>query len=289
MNISITTASFPVDLQTLEEIKGLCNAAFEVDSHHHYENVLNIIAATDYESTGFFVLAYDDDTEELVGVASAIDVIGLHAYEWSILVAPMYRRIGIGTALASVVQEGFALRGAEGELARVVTDSPYGRTFIENLGYAYSFSEATLEAKAEEVQKKTDVAIRRYVNEHMELVELFSEAFGDLPEESAELIAYNTSTEGHILWVAHIGEKVVGTVTSAKEGDVQWVTALAVHPDFERRGIGTALLSWVKNHALQNGEHFVMLDVEIENNKALRVYERAGFLIVTQIDYFAKK
>lgn len=288
MNISITTASFPIDMQTLEEIKGLCNVAFEVDGYH-YENTLNMALATDYEAKGFFVLAYNDDTEELVGVASAIDVIGLQTYEWSMVVAPMYRRIGIGTALASVMQEGFAQRGAEGELALIVAGAPYGQTFMERMGYAYSFSEATLEAKAEALKKKTDVTIRRYENEHAALVEIFGEAFGDLPEESEELIAFNTSTEGRVLWIACLEEKVVGTVTSAKEGDVQWVTALAVHPDFEGQGIGTALLAWIKDYAFQNGEHFVMLDVEIENEKALRVYEKVGFLTTMQIDYFAKK
>lgn len=288
MNISIITASFPVDVETIAEIKQLCNEAALTDNLH-YETVLNFAAFSSYEVKGFVVLAYDDDTNELVGVASATDILGLHTYEWSIVVAPMYRKVGIGSALVAVVRDGFTQRGFDGELALVVEGSPYGRTFIERLGYHYSFSESTLEAKAEEVQLDERVAIRRYVNEHAELVEIFGAAFGDLPEESAELIAYNTSTEGRILWVARIDEKVVGTVTSAKEGDVQWVTALAVHPDYERRGIGSTLLSWVKHYALHNGEKFVMLDVEIDNDKALRVYEKAGFLKVLQVDYFVRK
>lgn len=287
MNISIITASFPVDKETLAELKGLCEIAKATDGNY-YETVLNMVAASSYESNGFFVLAYDDEAEELVGAASAIDLMGLHTYEWSMVVTPMYRRIGIGTALVSVVQEGFVQRGADGQLALVVEGATYGRPFIEGLGYVYSFSETTLEARAEEMQPNDSIEIRRYVSEHAELIEIFSSAFGDLPEESAELIAYNTAGEGRVLWVARRGEKVVGTVTSSKEGGVQWVTALAVHPEFERQGIAQALLTWVKDYALRNGEEFVMLDVEIENEKALRVYEKASFLKAMQVDYFVR-
>src|SRR5690606_20527684 len=77
------------------------------------------------------------------------------------------------------------------------------------------------------------------------LIEIYGEAFGDLMEESLELIAYNTTTEGRILWVALLDDKIAGTVTSVKEGDVQWITALAVHPDFQGQGVATALLNWV--------------------------------------------
>ena len=288
MNISIITASFPVDQETLAEVKELCALTSAVDGCH-YEAVLNIEAASMYGVTGFFVLAYDDEANQLVGVGSAIDMIGLHTYEWSIIVAPMYRKVGIGGALVSVVQEGLDQRGAEGQLGLVITGAPYGQMFIEQNGYEYSFSEATLEAGVQKMIPNQEINIRRFVNEHTELVEIFSAAFGDLPDESAELIAYNTSGEGRILWVARKEEKVVGTVTSFKEGNVQWVTALAVNPDYEGQGIGSTLLAWVKDYALRNGEKYVMLDVEIENEKALRVYEKAGFLKALQIDYFAKK
>lgn len=288
MNISIITASFPIDSETFVEIQELCQIAMEVDGYH-YESVLHMTAMSSAELNGFVVLAYDDIAEKLVGIASAVDTIGFHTYEWSIVVAPMYRRVGIGAALASVVQEGFMQRGADGQLALVVAGAPYGRTFVERLGYVYSFSEATLEARAEKMEQTCDMMIRRYVNEHAALVEIYSAAFGDLPEEATELMTYNTSTEGRVLWVAKYGEQVVGTVTSVKEGDVQWVTALAVHPNFEGQGIGSTLLAWVKDYAINNGEHFVMLDVEIENEKALRVYEKAGFLTVMQVDYFVKQ
>lgn len=287
MNFSVMTVSFPIDEDTYNEIKALCEESRIADGLY-YNTVLNLPVARDYTASGFFVLVYDDEAERLVGVASAIDLMGLNTYEWSILVAPMYRQIGLGDALLNVLREGLEERGAEGELALAVQGETFGRAYLERRGYSYSFSEATLEAKAEEISMREDVIIRPFQATDTEsLVAIFSEAFGDLREESLDLIEFNSTTEDLQLWVAEMNGEVVGTVTSRKEGDRQWITALAVHPSMEGKGIGTALLNWVKHIALQGGEKLIMLEVEIENDRALSVYKKAGFLKSLQIDYFA--
>ena len=288
MDLSIITVSTPVDQETLYEMQKLCEEITAVEGYH-YAQLLNMQSSVSLGVNGFYVLAYDDDENKLVGVASAFDTMGLRTFEWSVVVLPMYRRLGIATALVSTVQQGFQQRSYEGELALVIEGAPHGRRFIERLGYDYSFSEATMKASAEKCQQQIDIQIAPYINQSRELVDIYTSAFGDLPEEAEELIAYNTTNEGHTLWVASIGERVVGTVTSVKGDGVQWVTGLAVHPHYRGQGIGLALLNWVKDYAFQNGDQFVLLDVEIENVMALRVYEKAHFLKTTQVDYFVKK
>lgn len=287
MNISVITVSFPLDGETLNELKILCEEA-TLNDYRVYETIMNIPSAGSFESKGFMVLAYEDDHDVLVGAASAIDLMGLHTYEWSLVVTPAYRQKGIGTALVKVLQAGLEERGAEGQLAVVIDGSPYGHTFIEKFGYSYSFSEATLETKAEPVELRDDIQIAPYAGEQTELIAIYSDAFGDLPSESEELIAFNTSTHGRKLWVAHKDDHVVGTVTTAEENEIQWVTALAVQPQYQGQGIGTALLSFSKDYASKQSAKFVMLDVEIENRKALSVYEKAGFMKAQQLDYYVK-
>lgn len=288
MNISMMTVSFPLDGETLKEVKLLCEEA-TVQDYRVYETIMNVPMASSFENKGFMVLAYEDDKDLLVGAASAIDLMGLHTYEWSLVVTPAYRQKGIGTALVEGIQVGLKERGAEGQLAVVIDGSPYGHTFIENKGFTYSFSETTLETKAEPVALRGDINIQAYNGEQAELITIYCEAFGDLPEESEELIAFNTSTNGRELWIAYRDGAVVGTVTTAKENEIQWVTALAVHPNCEGQGIGTALLSFSKDYASKVGAAFVMLDVEVDNKKALSVYEKAGFMKAQQIDYYVKQ
>lgn len=287
MNFSIITASFPVDTETYNEIKTLCETAYLVDKYN-YNSALNLIDCQNSSVRGFFVLAYDDEQDALVGVASAVDHMGLNTYDWAMLVSPMYREIGIDEAMLKVIGDGLHQRGAVGELALVIEKDTSRRKFIEKYGFSYSFSEATFEAKPQIMEQVENIIIRPYfeATDQYSLIEIFSEAFGDLREESIELIHFNTSTEGRILWVAQIDNEIVGTVTSSKEGEVQWISALAVHPEKQGLGIGTTLLNWVKDFTIRSGEKLVMLEVEAENERALEVYERAGFLKATQVDYF---
>lgn len=286
MNFSIVTASIPLDEETYNEVKQLVDNT-TLNDQCNYSMALQLDVAKDFTRKGFFVLAYDNENDSLVGVASAIDEMGVNTYEWSFLVAPMYRDIGIDDGLLKVLNDGLLQRGAEGEIVLVMENDKYGKKVMEKYKYTYSFSEATFECPSKEEELENDLEIRPFEQQDMEsVIEILKEAFGDTREESIELITYNTMATGFILWVAQLDGEVVGTVTTAKKDHVQWITALAVHPKMQARGIGTALLKWVQNYASRNGEKSVMLDVEIENEYALAVYEKAGFTKATQVDYF---
>ena len=108
----------------------------------------------------------------------------------------------------------------------------------------------------------------------------------DTTEESLQLIEFNSTTNGIYLWVAERDGDVVGTVTTRQEGDGHWVTALAVHPSFEGQGIGSEILRWVKDYVVRSGGRIVLLDVEIDNARALLIYEKNDFMISSQIHYY---
>ena len=223
MNFSAITVSFPLDEETYEEVQNLCKVAMESDGVI-FNQVMNLPIAKSYESRGFYVLVYDDEQNELVAAGTAVDLMGLNTYEWSILVAPMYRQLGIGTAVFNVLKEGMAMRESEGELALHIEGSHFGKEFLQQKGYLYGFSEATLEAHAEIFETKGAVTLRPFMQKDTEaLVSIFSEAFGDMREESLELIEFNTTTEGLLMWTAEVDGEVVGTVTTRKEGEVQWM------------------------------------------------------------------
>jgi mycothiol synthase len=202
----------------------------------------------------------------------------------------MYRQIGLGTTLYEALQKELVQRSAAGQLALMMQSQQSGGVqFLTARNFDYSFSEATLEAKAENSNWSDEVTIRPYeALDEMNLIEVFCKAFGDEEQEALDLIQYNTSHEELQVWVAELDGKVVGTVTTRQENSAQWITALAVHPDAEGRGVGRALIYAVKQLAFDQGDHFVKLDVELENERALTIYQKTGFLKVAQIDYFAK-
>lgn len=288
MNFSTMTVSYPIDEQTYEEIEALCERAEQTDLKN-YKLVLNLQMARSYEAKGFFVLVYNDDEDILVGVASAVDTMGLNTYEWSILVDPMYRQIGIGSALKHVLNEGLEVRGSEGDLALTIDGGHYGVPFLLKNHYHYSFSEATLESKAERTEEVLPFIVRPFeLRDTQDLCTIFSQGFGDTEDESLQLIEFNSLTEGIHLWVAERDGKVIGTVSTRKEGEGHWLTALAVHPGYEGQGIGSQLIRWVKDYVARQHDHYVLLDVEIENERALSIYLKNGFMVASQIHYFVR-
>ena len=286
MNFSAITVSYPIDQETYEEINQLCENAEQTDLKS-YRSVINLAMAKSSDARGFFVLVYDDEQNQLAGVASAVDLMGLNTYEWSIVVDPMYREIGIGLTLYNVLKEGLSMRGSDGDLALAVDGGHFGEQYLQSIGYEYSFSEATLEANAVEAMEPFSFTMRPFEQKDtVALCEIFSQGFGDTTEESLQLIEFNSMTEGICLWVAERNRDVIGTVTTRQDGDGHWVTALAVHPSFGGRGIGSEIIRWVKDYVARSGGRVVFLDVEIDNARALAIYEKNGFMISSQIHFY---
>lgn len=279
------TVSFPVDVETASEINQLVKMT-GLEDQVSYEQVLNLPAITDEAVKGFAVVAYAD--EELVGVVTAIDMIGIHSYEWSGLVSPHVRRSGIGKALLTVLNKNLEVRGAESELALLVKVAPHGKAFFEAERYEWNFSEAMLRADATSTKGDNKVEIKPLSDEHESLTQILMNAFGDTEEEVQVVVNFNESNPIRHIFVANVEGETVGTVTVVEEEDILWVTALATISDKQGQGIGSSMLDFVLAEAVNLGHQTVMLDVEIDNDRALSLYEKAGFSPVMQVDYYVK-
>lgn len=60
-------------------------------------------------------------------------------------------------------------------------------------------------------------------------------------------------------------------------GSLNWYIGIGVKPEAERRGAGTELLSWLKQHAKNEGIRKISLRVLSTNRQAIPFYERNGF------------
>ncbi len=285
VDIAILTVSFPLDVETSSEIQGLLRASEEIEGTN-YDQVLNIPVMTDPVTKGFAVLAYAED--DVVGVVSAIDMIGIHSYEWSGLVHPEYRRQGLGQALIKELQHNLEVRGAEGELALNMKESQAGATFLQHSGYEWNFTEATLKADVNSVAESPAVDVVPLTDETQELTRILMNAFGDTEDEVQTLLDYNASNPSRHVFVAKQQGQVVGTLTLVEDRKTLWVTALATDSERQGQGIGSALLAFSQVEGKRRNCESVKLDVEIDNDKALSVYKKAGFKPVLQVDYYVK-
>jgi ribosomal protein S18 acetylase RimI-like enzyme len=62
------------------------------------------------------------------------------------------------------------------------------------------------------------------------------------------------------------------------EGDY-YLSNIAVYPEFRGLGLGTSLLKKMEVEAKEKGCNRIILDVEVDNKRAMRLYERLGYSI----------
>lgn len=70
--------------------------------------------------------------------------------------------------------------------------------------------------------------------------------------------------------------KIIGAVLAYDDGGSGWVRQLAVHPDFQGKGLGSLLLQHIFNVLSQRNISSVGLGVSSKNLKAFQFYERNG-------------
>ncbi|MFJ7825654.1 GNAT family N-acetyltransferase [Psychrobacillus sp. NPDC096623] len=287
MNISVMTVSFPLDQETMKEIKQLIAEAEIVDKVD-YTSLLSVEELSDYYTKGFCTLAYDDDTDRLVGLLTSIDRIATFDFEWSMVVLPSARRQGIGERLVTELGRNLKIRGAVADIALIPEGFEAGQHLLRKFGYAFDFSERTMVADAREVALTSEVEVSRYADEESEIVSVLVSAFGDTEEDASELIAFNTQTPNRHLMIAKLHDEIVGTFTLVDDGEKLWLTGLAVHEKARGKGVATYLLNWSKNEANRLGKSFVYLDVETDNDQALSIYEKVGFTTVSNTHFYKK-
>jgi [ribosomal protein S18]-alanine N-acetyltransferase len=124
------------------------------------------------------------------------------------------------------------------------------------------------------------VRIRPMLSQDVETVmplekELFA---GDPPWAADQFhseLAHVPATRWYV--VAEDAAEVVGYAGLLVSADTADVQTLAVSPDRQRQGLGSALLAALVEEAQRRAVHEVLLEVRADNAPALRLYARHGF------------
>jgi ribosomal protein S18 acetylase RimI-like enzyme len=116
----------------------------------------------------------------------------------------------------------------------------------------------------------------------------FADAWGFIPESYG---AWHGRTSHHVAgpaFVARIAGEAVGVVRCSTRYGRGWVNALAVTPEWRRRGIGTQLLGAAVAALGAEGHAEVGLEVDAANTAALRLYEQVGLRQVDEQRFYDK-
>lgn len=284
MNLFAMKATYPIDNLTIKELKSLCHKCQLADALQ-YDSLLREENWSDANTRGFFVLAYDDDENSLIGVVNAFDTLGLNAFEWSIAVDPAYRNIGIEQVLIEGLKHGLDERQAVGEMVAVFPQQQLEGLLKEN-DYVYSSAKILMQAIPMPSQTEAIQVMPYRQQDLAELQKMMADGFGDMPEETAEFVQLIEDEESSRVWIVRQGNATVATITTALEGRTLWITAFTTALKYREQGIALELLNWAKNYASEKEFTALALEVETDNPKAVSLYTKAGFVNKEQIDYY---
>lgn len=94
---------------------------------------------------------------------------------------------------------------------------------------------------------------------------------------SAQAFEAELNNKTAVFCVAKSGETPVGYIGMHHVLDEGYIANVAVHPDFRRRGIATALVRRVLLYARRNRMAFLTLEVRESNAGAIGCYRKLGF------------
>jgi ribosomal protein S18 acetylase RimI-like enzyme len=103
------------------------------------------------------------------------------------------------------------------------------------------------------------------------------EAFGSLWHNSRQSLEY-AFRQAAIATVAHYNGKLVGYQISTAMQMGGHLARLATHPDYQRQGIGYAILRELLLQFKQRGAQRITVNTQEENLASISLYEDAGFM-----------
>lgn len=89
--------------------------------------------------------------------------------------------------------------------------------------------------------------------------------------------------------VATINKKIVGSIIGAFNGRRVWIYHLAVHPNWQSKGIGSKLLKKIESIFKKKGATKILLGVSFNNLSTCSFYEKNGYSIMNDAVLMSKE
>ena len=131
-----------------------------------------------------------------------------------------------------------------------------------------------------------NVEVRPYRGEDEEtVVALWNRVFPNPSpwNEPRFVIATKAATQHDLFFVAVVDGSVVGTAMGGFDGHRGWLYAVAVHPDWQRRSIGTTLVRRVETELVALGCPKLNLQVRASSASVVAFYQRLGFAVEERV------
>ncbi len=90
-------------------------------------------------------------------------------------------------------------------------------------------------------------------------------------------IARKLRVQRELFLIGEVDGRIVASVMAGYDGHRGWINYLAVHPDFQRRGLGSKLMEAAQTLLLELGCPKINLQVRPSNENAVGFYKSIGY------------
>ncbi|WP_175532309.1 GNAT family N-acetyltransferase [Paenibacillus sp. yr247] len=277
----------PQELEEVRKLWEICNAHDRIEIKLNWGTLSNRPSGV----TNDF-LFYQND--RVVGFLAIYCFLSTEV-EISGMVHPEVRNQGIFGQMVQTAIDVCRLRKVPKLIFINERGSASGKSFLTKLGTRYSFSEYVMELQEHTVatQPALDeiVAIRLAdVQDTEMLVKLNMSGFNMSENDTREYVSQTIRGEKERTWIAELGEKKepIGKIGSMVEVDASgFIYGFCVLPTYRGKGYGRRILSQTIAE-LKRVDHanVIKLEVSVENEKALGLYESCGFKTKNANDYY---
>ncbi len=212
------------------------------------------------------------------------------ACEITLMVSPKLRRQGIATQLLETI-----IPIMQKEYIKKLIFSTPAQThneWFKKLGLTYRNSEYHMQynLRNQSSIKPKPAKIRfATMDDIKELCIIDNFAFPNKKVEPEALFISLLNTNNCEIFVLTINNKLIGKAHVFTETQKVRLTDIGIHPEYRSQGFGTSLIKHCINHCLRRNKTNIVLDVETNNEGALKLYKNLGFEITNSHDYWYTK
>lgn len=275
------TRTHQMSLKQLEDLDALMARCRKVDQNTIpvYRHLID-----KYHTLPCNILYYNNDT--LIGYLRTY-FFYTTACEVAVMVDPEFRRQGIARLMLKEILP--ILKIEQIKNLYFSTPKDLNQDWLQALHFTFHGSERQMQYDPQKPVTITfkPASIRLATQKDIPvLIELDDVCFPNKKPDAEEVFRNLLATPNCSIFVLIQDQRIVGKAHVFKESDRARITDIGVLPDYRGRGLASTLIKYCINHALINNKSKIILDVEITNESALKLYDGLGFRIINAHDYW---
>lgn len=210
-----------------------------------------------------------------------------NACEVSVMVKPDYRKRGLARHM---INDILPLIRSE-KIDNLIFSTPHetNKKWLLAKGFRYQRCEYQMQRQDAHAPliPESSLTIRAATSDDLAILCALDKACFAVHQPDTLLHFHNLLYDpNYRIFVSELDGVVIGKAHLDMQRDNTRLTDIAVLPDFQGRGFGSKMIAYCINYSLAENQSKITLNVETNNQQALKIYTGLGFVIENAYDFW---